>query len=371
MIPEPVINVGIITDGYPVTSPAGKWTRVHNVLIGDGFHWQKRVKATFKGELIPLAEAQGNIHIINRIPVEQYLQSVIGSEMNPNAPSEFLKAHAVISRSWALRKIRGTATSLSEGKVRDADRIIEWEESDSHVGFDVCSDDHCQRYQGIHGETDKKTLSAVAETRGLILTTTTDEIADTRFSKCCGGMTEHFNACWSDTDHDYLPAQHDPWCDLSDMPEDRRISFLSAVMKDYDHLTTIDFKTWRAEVSPTEVATRLIDKYGINIGKIMHLRPINRGKSGRIIEMLIEGSEGTISIGKTLPIRRLLAADCLKSSWFDIEERYGTFILHGHGWGHGVGLCQIGAARMAAEGYDFHDILKFYYPGTKLTRLYE
>jgi len=371
MCTEPVITVGIITDGDPVTSPSAEGTNVHNLLIGDGFHWQKRLEATFKGELTALAEPQGNIHMVNRLPVEQYLQSVIGSEMNPNAPMEFLKVHAVISRSWAIRKIVGIRANLSNGKVKDSGRIIEWEESDSHRGFDVCSDDHCQRYQGIiHGAADGRTWSAVAETRGLVLTANTGDIADTRFSKCCGGMTEKFCTCWGDTDYDYLPARHDPWCNLSHMLEDARVSFLSSVLKDYDHTTT-DFQTWTAQVSPTETATRLREQYGVDIGKIVHLKPISHGKSGRINELSIEGSEGTLSIGKTLPIRRLLAADCLKSSWFDIEEKAGIFILHGHGWGHGVGLCQIGAARMAEQGYDFKDILQFYYPGTKLTRLYE
>ena len=370
MMTEPLIKVGIITDGMPDTRTTPDGIAVSNLLIGDGFHWQKRLNVTLRGEVIPLSVPQGNIHAINRLPVEQYLESVIGSEMNPDAPVEFLKAHAIISRGWALRKITGESGVLSSGKIHESGRIVTWEESDTHEGFDVCSDDHCQRYQGIPANSSAATSAAVSATRGLVLTASHGKIADTRFSKCCGGRTEEFGTCWAEGDYPYLPSQSDPWCDLSDMAEEKRDKFLSTILRDYDR-TTSDFREWIEEVSAGEIAERLSAKYGRDIGIILHLSPITRGKSGRITELCLEGTLGNVTIGKTLPIRRLLAADCLKSSWFDMEKREGVFILHGHGWGHGVGLCQIGAARMAAEGYDFRKILEFYYPGTKLTRLYE
>ncbi len=370
---EPVIRVGIITDGLPEIEITPRGYKIANLLIGDGFHWQKRTSALIKGNLLSLEKPQGNIHIINILPLETYLASVIGSEMNPDAPCEFLKAHAIISRGWALRKItRCNDTEKSAVSFRSAGEIEirEWEESDSHTGFDVCSDDHCQRYQGHPANGHPVIETAIKETRGMVLTDLSGKIADTRFSKCCGGRTEIFSSCWNDLDFEYLISQDDPWCDLSDMDKDRRNSFLSSILKDYDR-DTDDFYDWETEIDSSEIKRRLKEKYGCDIGDIVALTPLTYGPSGRIIKLEIEGLSGKINIGKTLAIRRLLAADCLKSSRFEISKTGNKFKLHGHGWGHGAGLCQIGAARMAFEGKSYREILDFYYPTTQLTKLYD
>lgn len=370
MIREPEITVGLITDGLPEIDRTSSGIRIRNLLIGEGFHWQTVIEAIVKGEITVCDEPQGNIRIVNRLPVESYLESVVGSEMNPDAPAEFLKAHAVISRGWAIRKTLYPKDRHLPHSIHHGPEITEWEESGSHTGFDVCSDDHCQRYQGWNPDINKAACLAVQATRGLALTDARGTVADTRFSKCCGGRTEVFRSCWSDTDLDYLKSVQDPWCDLSGMDHASRHDFLKRVLKDYDR-TTEGFHDWTATVSSRTIRQRINDKYGTDIGEITGLSAVERGASGRITRLLIQGADGQISVGKTLAIRRLLAADCLKSSWFEAERTADGFHLKGHGWGHGVGLCQIGAARMASEGKGFREILEHYYPNTHLTKLYE
>ncbi|MDE6392586.1 MAG: SpoIID/LytB domain-containing protein [Muribaculaceae bacterium] len=370
MTQEPEIRVGLITDGKPQITTADGGHLIGNLLIGYGFHWQESVSVVVGGELEPLPTPQGKIHIINRLPLEQYLESVTGSEMNPSAPQEFMKAHAVISRSWALRKIKGNGGELPSESNKNFCEVTEWEESDSHTGFDVCSDDHCQRYQGRHSAGVSVAAEAVRLTRGLILVDSEGDTADTRFSKCCGGMTERFSACWSERDFGYLSCRPDPWCGLPDMEERERSGFLGTILKDFDR-KTVDFREWTAFVGKEEIRTRMKQRYGVDIGDITGLRPIDHGDSGRITRLAVEGTEGTFTVGKTLAIRRLLAADCLKSSWFEVHPAADGFRLEGHGWGHGVGLCQIGAAYMAFKGKSFREILDFYYPGTRLMKLYE
>lgn len=364
MLTEPLIRIGIITDGEQVLTAHPGGTLVENLLIGEGFHWQRSMCAVMRGTFEPLEPAQGNIRMINLLPVEQYVESVIASEMNPNAPTEFLKAHAVISRSWALRKVLGCHTGCQAGRRDSLTEHIGWEESDEHTGFDVCSDDHCQRYQGIPARHASRACEAVRATRGVVLADSAGEIADARFSKCCGGRTEIFSTCWSDRDYDYLASVPDPWC-ASPGEE-----VLHAVLKEYD-AETHDFHDWQKDIDPAEVTSRLRERYGADIGKITDMNAIDRGPSGRIRTLLLTGTHGSVTIGKELPIRRLLAADCLKSSWFEIRKEKTTFRLIGHGWGHGVGLCQIGAASMAAAGHDFRSILEFYYPNASLKLIYE
>lgn len=372
-IGQAMINVGLITDGKPLIEPLDGGFRLSNLLIGEGFHWQRVIEADLEGEANILSTPQGNIHIVNRLPLESYIESVVGSEMNPEAPIEFLKAHAIISRSWAIGKISASAIPSPDYDdtpimIRDGNEIISWEESDTHEGFDVCSDDHCQRYQGIPSKSAQRCMEAVRATRGLVLTDKDGGVADARFSKCCGGMTELFSSCWKEKDPHYLVAKADPWCDLSDMPEERREKMLSISLKGYDK-STDDFHDWKASVTREELRQRTLDIYKKDLGDILHLLPIERGKSGRITKLRIIGAKGELSVGKTLPIRRLLSAKCLKSSWFDVNETNDGFELHGHGWGHGVGLCQIGAARMAYEGKDCEEILSFYYPGARISGL--
>lgn len=377
----PEIHVGLLTWGMPVLHNCEEGFTVDNLLIGAGFHWQRTIRAAFRGTHEFLSVPQGHIHLVNSIPLELYLESVVGSEMNPEAPEEFLKAHAVISRSWALKKTGLchedkciASTSVHEKRENKFDtgaaEITTWEEADSHFGFDVCSDDHCQRYQGLPPESAINASRAVQATKGLVLTDKKGNIADTRFHKCCGGRTETFSNCWQDIDIDYLISKECPWCDLSDMEPEARERLLHSVLKEYD-MHTGDFHDWTKHVDSSSIRENLIINHGLDIGNILHLQPIKTGNSGRITQLGIIGERGTVKIGKTLAIRRLLAAECLKSSRFDIESSPEVFTLRGHGWGHGVGLCQIGAARMAAEGKTFDEILAFYYPGTVLSHAYK
>lgn len=365
---EPTIRVGLITDGYPKICIEGNSHKVANLLIGESFHWKRRLECTVEGEICFLKEPQGNIHIVNSLPIEKYLASVVGSEMNPNAPTEFIKAHAIISRSWALRKIINPISSENPqiNAIRESDNVankyISWEESDAHDNFNVCSDDHCQRYQGIQTGA-SKLHKCIESTRGEILVDSRGEIADARFSKCCGGRTELFSSCWADLDYDYLQSLDDPWCDLSDMEENQKRIFLSSVLKNYDS-STQDFYSWNVVVSKKDIKLP-------GGGLVKRIYSARRGGSGRIVRLGIETDNRTIEYGKELAIRKLLSSQCLYSSWFDIEDRGEDLHLHGRGWGHGVGLCQIGAARMAYEGKNYRDILSFYYPGTTITKAYE
>lgn len=368
---QPLIRVGLITDGPPRIINFPNLTRVQNLLIGDGFHWERKISCDFEGRIEMLGKSEHNISMVNVVGVEDYIKSVISSEMNPQAPIEFLKAHAVISRGWALRKI------YSKGHIHGCDssennghKIITWEESDSHSGFDVCSDDHCQRYQGVSPEENLSAIEAVKSTKGQVLLNSNGEIADTRFSKCCGGITEIFSTCWADEDYEYLVSKEDPWCDLSDMTKDQRAQFLEKVLKSYD-LQTPDFHDWILRIRKPAVTRMLRERHGVDIGLLQELKVVERGPSGRIKTLKFIGAKGSVIIGKELAIRRLLDIDCLYSSWFEAKDSGEWLILEGHGWGHGVGLCQIGAARMALEGHDYRDILKFYYPNTELRQVYE
>lgn len=369
---EPCIRVGIITAGEPEISRGSDRTVISNVLIGEGFHWAAQIKGVYEGELQELQNPQGNIHVLNILPLERYLMSVISSEMNPRAPIEFMKAHAVISRSWAMRKICHKDETSSGTSVSDINTIRAWEESDSHKGFDVCSDDHCQRYQGLTNEvgSSERAAEAITSTRGEVLMDAQGDIADARFYKCCGGMTEIFSSCWADRDYSYLVSQSDPWCDLSDMNDKEKSEFLCGILKDYDR-STIDFHDWEETVTKSGIASRLMSRHGIDIGEVKSIRALDRGASGRLISLLVEGSKGSVTVGKELAIRRLLSERCLRSSWFEPEDTGENIILRGHGWGHGVGLCQIGAARMAREGKNYKEILGFYYPGAIIRKIYE
>lgn len=394
---EPEIRVGLHTYGAPLLVPLGEYDLtpdgesviytplnersailLENQLIGVGFHWQHTVPGLFFGR-IEVSRPGSGWRTLNILPVERYLEAVTGSEMNPAAPIEFLKAHAVISRGWALSRIlgKGSENASENTQANDKDRIIKWEDGGDHTDFDVCSDDHCQRYQGIprsmlddNGREVPNSVAATRATRGLVLTDADGNIADTRFSKCCGGHTELFSTCWQDADKEYLPAQPDPWCDLSDMSASGREAFLQLILKDYDREKYVP-QDWQVTVSGGEIRERLMAVYGVDPGKIRGLEAVSRGPSGRIRELRIQGSLRDIVIGKELAIRRLLHPRCLYSSAFHIECDADSFRLHGRGWGHGVGLCQIGAARMAQQGYSFADILNFYYPGTSLTQLYD
>lgn len=385
---QPVITVGITASAEAELTPVGNWNIINNdnskeyipldsdafmvvsgVLIGKGFHWQQHRTFKYKGSFTATCHGNAVTHIINYVPLEQYLQSVVASEMNAKAPAEFIKAHAIISRSWAMRKML-VKESLSPGKTVTADRIITWQENDSHTGFHVCSDDHCQRYQGIP-DTDTATnaiAKCVRTTQGIVLTDADSNIADTRFSKCCGGTTELFSTCWAEKDFPYLTPLSDPYCNPARISEKERNKLLKTILNDYDLGT--DYYRWQSFVSNRKIETNLHTLYSIDKGRVTDLHILQRGPSGRIKTLAILCEKGTVTVGKELLIRRLLSDSHLYSSAFSIEKADDGFKLHGRGWGHGVGLCQIGAAVMAYEGKTAEEILKFYFPGTTLNNFY-
>ena len=340
---------------------------LYGVTIGIDFHWQRQQDQTFAGTLKFIA-ANGKVTAVNVIGVEDYLLSVISSEMRASASLEFLKAHAVISRSWLLAQMekRRQLDSGSNGFfsfIKKDDEIIRWYDREDHTIFDVCADDHCQRYQGITKQTSAAVEQAISETRGQILTYE-GEICDARFSKCCGGQTEEFQYCWEDTPKPYLISFHDPYCNTTD----RHI--LSQVLNDYDQETP-DFYRWTVEYTQDQLTELVCRKLKEDFGVITDLIPLERGKSGRIWKLKIVGTKKTLTIGKELEIRRALSETHLLSSAFDVERHGDRFVLHGRGWGHGVGLCQIGAAVMGEQGKTYDEILLFYYRGAQIQKLYE
>ena len=386
---------GLLLDSFTLTPAAhGATFTLHDVTIGIGFHWERKEDQTFSGQLKFIIE-NGKIRAINILPVEEYLTSVISSEMKPTAPKEFLKAHAVISRSWVLAQLRSpyrkaTASDAAAPAAQDyiLNRIIKWYDHDQHTLFDVCADDHCQRYQGRTRIISAAAQAAVRDTLGQTLVYD-GHLCDARFSKCCGGITEQFETCWQDEHKPYLIPLRDssinegPLPDLSIEENARQWillepksfcnsadgNILSESLNGYD-LETPDYYRWTVEYSTEQVSDIFRRKSGLDIGNIVDLRPVKRGPSGRIYELEIEGTKQTITIGKELEIRRTLSESHLFSSAFVVEKTPDGFILHGAGWGHGVGLCQIGAAVMASKGYNYREILRHYYPSTTLGRFY-
>ena len=367
---------------------------LQDVSIGIDFHWQKRESQTFRG-ILELHREADEIRALNILPLEDYLESVVSSEMSASAPLEFLKAHAVISRSWALRKILARLDPQEEkscvAKCEREDEVIRWYDGDGHEGFDVCADDHCQRYQGVGRLTSEAASEAVRATRGEVILSDEEQwgIVDARFSKCCGGAMETFDTCWDDTPHSCLRPGRDSLSALlpdlrdeatarkwiMDSPEafcrDADEALLKEVLNDYD-LPTRDFYRWKVEYSTGELEDILRRKSGFDFGELLELTPLQRGRSGRISRLRIVGSRLTMTVGKELEIRRWLSETHLYSSAFVAERRRaGGWGLHGAGWGHGVGLCQIGAAVMASRGIDHRRILAHYYPGSRLATLWE
>ena len=367
---------------------------LHNVTIGKEFHWQQQETQTFQGSLI-LRIIDGELHAINRIAIEDYLTSVIASEMSGTSSVELLKAHAIISRSWLLAQI-GAGTSPLPFSRRDRGEAIRWYDREAHTHFDVCADDHCQRYQGVSRKMTPQVTEAIRATRGIVLSYE-GEVCDARFSKCCGGKSELYESCWDDTPHPYLSVVDDPFCNTHDE------KVLSEVLNHYDQST--DFYRWTVEYTQAELSDLVRRRGGFDYGDIIDLIPIERGPSGRIVRLQIVGTKATRIIGKELEIRRTLSENHLYSSAFEVEKRSLSptlsqgegatestensiamfeahsprkrdgesllFVLHGRGWGHGVGLCQIGAAVMGAQGYSYEEILHHYYPKAELTEWYE
>ena len=342
-----------------------------DVTIGVGFHWERHEAQTFRGTLRLLIESD-RVQAINELPVEQYLESVISSEMSATSSTELLKAHAVISRSWLLaqmKKREQTAVAKNSAAqnaffsfVKKDDELLRWYDREEHTLFDVCADDHCQRYQGITRATSAAVREAVKATRGQVLQYD-GELCDARFSKCCGGRTEEFQYCWEDAPKPYLVSVNDPFCNTND----RRV--LQEVLNDYDQETP-DFYSWSVVYKRDELSELVSRRLKMDFGEIEDLIPLDRGKSGRIWRLKIVGTKRTFTIGKELEIRRALSESHLYSSNFDVVKHGDSFVLYGHGWGHGVGLCQIGAAVMGSRGYKYDEILLYYYRGAQIQKIY-
>ena len=330
--------------------------RLYDVVIGVDFHWQRKVNQVFAGSLRFIVEGD-KITAINSIGVEDYLLSVISSEMKSSATLEFLKAHAVISRSWVMSQLEHRKHPASEPIINE-DTYITWFDHDDHKNFDVCADDHCQRYQGLSMAVGETVRKAIDETWGQVLRYK-GELCDTRYSKCCGGRSELYSTCWEDRDYPYLQSVEDRFCDCENS------SILSQVLNDYD-MQTPDFHDWTVRYTRAELSELVRRRTGIDFGEIISLEPLDRGPSGRIKYLRINGSKHSEVIGKELAIRRALSESHLKSSAFEVSIDGDEFVLRGHGWGHGVGLCQIGAAVMASEGYDYRQILSHYYVGAEV-----
>ncbi len=333
------IKVGILTAPHIEFEQKENTFVLKNVRIGIGFHWDRHEDQEFAGKLEIRDNADGTQTAINTIDLEEYLCSVISSEMNANSPIELLKAHAVISRSWAMRAMQ----------------------KPNHEGFDVCADDHCQRYEGLR-RMNERAVEAVRATAEQVLLYD-NEICDCRYYKCCGGKTEIWRTCWEDIDVPYIQSVT---CDYCKAPSPK---VLRLVLNDYDQETK-DFRDWSVSYTAEELSEIIRTKSGIDFGEIVDLIPLHRGASGRIDRLKIVGTKHTEVIGKELKIRLWLSRSCLYSSWFEVEKSIQnsvvSFQLSGHGWGHGAGLCQIGAAVMASEGMKYEEILSYYYPNTQL-----
>ncbi len=372
----------------PHSTPERPTFLLKNVRIGIGFHWDRLEDQEFEGTLEIRDNADGTQTAINRLDVEDYLSSVITSEMSATSSLELLKAHAVISRSWVLRPIISPSTSTDKPDLSDPDRHVIWYERDAHEGFDVCADDHCQRYEGItrrdeHPEAAANVQKAIDATRGQVLMYD-GKVCDARFYKSCGGATELFENAWANEHYDYLePVRDEIGTPLPDLTieenaqefirtspsaycntTDERI--LSQVLNNYDQETK-DFYRWTVQYTKEELSEIIRERSGIDFGEILDLVPIKRGPSARLYEMQIVGRKRTMVIGKELEIRKWLSRSHLYSSAFVVDRNeQGDFILTGAGWGHGVGLCQIGAAVMADKGYTYEQILAHYFPGSEI-----
>ena len=389
---------GTVADKVTFEPSENGFFELKGVTIGVNFHWERKENQRFSGALHLIVE-NGKLTSVNVLPVEDYLLSVISSEMSATASLELLKAHAVISRSWLLAQIDKNKRITEEHEDYKAceeggeDEMIKWYDREDHVNFDVCADDHCQRYQGITRQSTERVRDAIKATWGEVLTYG-GELCDARFSKCCGGVYEEFENCWEPKHYDYLEARRDGEDEMNfpDLTKEAAAEewiltspkafcnttdaqILSQVLNNYDQETT-DFYRWTVEYTQEELAALILKRSGVDYGQILDLQPVARGTSGRLYKLKIVGTKKTLTIGKELEIRRTLSPSHLYSSAFIVERHDvtdgvpGKFVLRGAGWGHGVGLCQIGAAVMGEKGHNYKEILLHYFINANITTLY-
>ena len=389
---------GTVADVVTFEPSENGYFELKGVTIGVNFHWERKEDQRFSGALHLIVE-NGKLTAVNVLPVEDYLLSVISSEMSATASLELLKAHAVISRSWLLAQIDKNKRITEEHEDYKAceeggeDEMIKWYDREDHVNFDVCADDHCQRYQGITRQSTERVRDAIKATWGEVLTYG-GELCDARFSKCCGGVYEEFENCWEPKHYDYLEARRDGEDEMNfpDLTKEAAAEewiltspkafcnttdkqILSQVLNNYDQETT-DFYRWTVEYTQEELSALIFKRSGVDYGQILDLQPVARGTSGRLYKLKIVGTKKTLTIGKELEIRRTLSPSHLYSSAFIVERHDvtdgvpGKFVLRGAGWGHGVGLCQIGAAVMGEKGHNYKEILLHYFINANITTLY-
>ena len=359
------------------SNPASCAFALNGITIGIGFHWERKERQVFRGAF-RLVKREAGLTVINDVPLEEYVTSVISSEMSASCPLELLKAHAVISRSWLwFPKANPAGLGSRQAKTLDSHEILCWYGRETHSAFDVCADDHCQRYQGITKAFSPSAAEAVRATAGEFLRYN-GAICDARFSKSCGGITERYATAWDDQDIHYLESVYDGPAQPGYNPETWIRSsppaqcntddseLLSRVLPGFDQETR-DFYRWRVVYTPEELSELIICKLGVDLGLIRRLEALARGPSGRIYRLKITGERGYLIIGKELEIRRALSRTHLYSSAFVVDKEPDLFVLRGAGWGHGVGLCQIGAAVMADQGKTYREILHHYYRDTAIS----
>ena len=389
---------GTVADVVTFEPSENGYFELKGVTIGVNFHWERKENQKFRGALSLIVE-NDRVTAINVLSVEEYLLSVISSEMSATASLELLKAHAVISRSWLLAQIEKNKNIIKENTHycachQDENELVKWYDREDHVNFDVCADDHCQRYQGITRASTQTVREAIKATWGQVLTYD-GKLCDARFSKCCGGVYEEFENCWEPVHYPYLVARRDSEhpLDFPDLTVEENAKewilsspqafcnttdaeILSQVLNNYDQ-ETADFYRWKVEYSQEELSALIKNRSGIDYGEILDLVPVERGKSGRLVRMKIVGTKKQLTIGKELEIRRTLSPSHLYSSAFIVDKQDVNaagvpqkFVLTGAGWGHGVGLCQIGAAVMGAKGYNYKEILLHYFIDANISTLY-
>jgi SpoIID/LytB domain protein len=389
---ELIDEAGRLICGSPcirLTSLKDSTFELFNVTIGNRFHWERKEDQAFQGDLILRSREDGTICAINEVPLEDYLTSVISSEMNTAAPAEFLKTHAILSRSWLLaalhQKRKTEASSSPDERTMKEEENLRWYDRGDHDLFDVCADDHCQRYQGITKIASKQAEEAVRQTGGRVITYQ-DKICDARYSKCCGGLTEEFNTAWQDKNVPYLRSISDAPAPYRAIQTEKEASvwilsapeaycntkdegLLATILPDADRETK-NFFRWKVDYSMEELEEILREKSGLDFGTLQEIVPLRRGPSGRIYRLKILGSKKSMVVGKELEIRRWLSRSHLYSSAFVVTRDAGRFTFRGAGWGHGVGLCQIGAGVMAMKGFSAEEILKHYFHGIEIKKIY-